>query len=116
MAGTLRRRIPPLWVAVGLALIAWIALAAVVLSRFGGPVLVVSQPTVVGEATGVVTVVNQAGSALCLSGPGSGDEPCSNLLMPMDGAAPAVGDTVSVWIVRVPLADGSMIDTFVLRQ
>ena len=74
-------------------------------------------PVVTGEVTGTVDVVNAAGTKVCLTPSGGGDQVCSGLWLPTDGrrAAPSVGDTLSVWIIRLPAGKDVWVDQFVAK-
>ena len=77
-----------------------------------------SEPTVTGEVSGTVTLVNQRGDSVCLAAAGTGEQVCSSILWPSPGGVvnvPSVGDTISVWVVRIPTGPSAWMDQFVVK-
>jgi hypothetical protein len=86
--------------AVILAVVGVIAMAA----RVGSP----GQPVITGTVTGTVATVNGDGTALCLTVGGSQDNLCYGVWLLRGESMPAVSDTVTGWVVRVPRGSGEV--------
>jgi hypothetical protein len=76
------------------------ALVVAVASHYFGPVRIDRQ------ITGVVTIVNEDGSSLCLTEESGGAEFCSDLLKRANAPAPNVGQRVTGTIVWTPTQNG----------
>ena len=73
-----------------------------------------SPVSVTGELSGVVSKVNAGRTNICLTVSGNPEAVCSGLWLPDGVAFPSVGSRISVWVVRVPTAQGAQ-DMFVLE-
>jgi hypothetical protein len=87
-------------VAMTLALVV-LALAGVALIGFNPRLSNMDQPHVTGVVTGVVTVVNADGTALCLDAGSSQNNLCYDIWRLRGQPVPAVSDTVTGWVVLV---------------
>ena len=77
-----------------------------------------SVPVVTGEVSGTITMVNGPGDAICLKASGTGEQVCSGIWWPSsDGQVhvPRVGDSISVWVERVPVGPARWMDQFVVK-
>ena len=72
--------------------------------RVGTP----GQPDVTGTVTGTVATVNADGTALCLTVGGSPDNLCYDVWRLRGESMPAISDTVTGWVVRVPKGSGEI--------
>ncbi len=68
-------------------------------------------PTLTGSYTGRVSQVNRTGNAVCLDVNGS--SVCGDVWLPSGQAAPSLGSTLTVWVLRVPIANGASVEEWV---
>lgn len=66
--------------------------------RVGSP----GQLVITGTVTGTVATVNADGTALCLTVGSSPDNLCYGVWLLRGESVPAISDTVTGWVVRVP--------------
>lgn len=78
--------------------------------RVGSP----GQPVITGTVTGTVAIVNADGTALCLTVGGSQDNLCYGIWRLRGQPLPAVSETVTGWVVRVP-KDSNDIEELILK-
>ena len=101
-AGPSRTRAVPVALAlIGVAAFVAGALIVAVASHSLGPVRIDRQ------VAGVITVVNEDGSSICLTEDSGGAEFCSDVLKRADAPAPTVGQRVTGTIIWTPVAAGS---------
>ena len=87
-----------------LVAVALVAAAALVVGFVLSRATIVTQPgpAVTQELTGTVAKVNAGGTNICLSVPDQTELACSGLWVPAGTPFPAVGDSITVWVVNIP--------------
>lgn len=90
-----------------------VGLAVVILAIVGVVAMAASvgrpgQPVIIDTVTGTVAVVNINGTAICLKVASAQDNLCYGVWRLRGESVPAVSDTVTGWVVRVPTSFGAV--------
>ncbi len=91
-----------------------LALAVLAGSRFLAPAKI-TQPQVIGAATGTVQAINAAGTGICVAPADAQGQACGDLWRTPGQPIPELGSQITYWILLVPAAGGTTVEEFVIQ-